>query len=90
MSDQIRSAAKNDPSGGVPSRSYEVSSAGGQKPDPETDQFNYDTPYDGGSVSDRAGIEAAKEGKLVADKNDVERAAQNESEQDPPPQTKKE
>lgn len=54
-------------------RSYE-STGREQQPDPETDQFRYDTPYDGGSVSDRAGINAAKEGKLVADKEDVEQA----------------
>ena len=57
----------------IPARSYE-SESGGSTSDPETDQFNYDTPYAGGSASDRAGIESAKEGKLVTYRRDVERA----------------
>ena len=48
---------------------------------PGTDQFNYDTPYDGGSASDRAGLKAAKEGKLVTDVEDVEQAKEEVKEE---------
>lgn len=67
MSQVTNDQPKHDPN---PPRSYETESA--QSSDPETDQFNYETPYDGGSASDRAGIKAAKEGKLVTDPEDVE------------------
>jgi hypothetical protein len=58
----------------IPVRSYEGDPGGSKPADPETDQFNYDTPYHGGSASDRAGIKAAKEGKLVTDRDDIEQA----------------
>ncbi len=58
----------------IPVRSYEGDPGGSTSSDPETDQFNYDTPYGGGSASDRAGIKAAKEGKLVTEPEDVEQA----------------
>jgi hypothetical protein len=72
MQDQIRHRGTETKPGGIPARTYESDSGRDRTQDPETDQFRYDTPYDGGSVSDQAGINAAKEGKLVADKEDLE------------------
>lgn len=40
------------------------------------EQFNYDTPFNGGSAYDRAAIKAAKKGKWIADDDDVEEAKQ--------------
>ncbi|MEO6392667.1 MAG: hypothetical protein ABIP75_12535 [Pyrinomonadaceae bacterium] len=50
-------------------------------PDPGSEQFKYDTPYDGGSASDRAGIKAAKEGKLITDVEEVEQAKEEVKEE---------
>lgn len=56
------------------SKEHDKPAGSGDSPEPGSEQFNYDTPYDGGSASDRAGIKAAKEGKLITDVEDVEKA----------------
>lgn len=62
-------------------RPYDKPAEHEDSPDSGTEQFKYDTPYEGGSASDRAGIKAAKEGKLVTDVEDVDQAKEEVKEE---------